>query len=248
MNSYVPIVMLLSFGVDWLLLMGVDRLSFGNTSPLRCGLCAMLGAVQAGMCMIPALSFLRQWWWRVAFLLMMGLYAYSFDWRRTIRFLCLNLALCGIVMGVIDTEKRNMMICLCLLLVLLRFSFRDRKGRTVPVCVETVRGKVCFLALYDTGNTLKDPLTNRSVLVVSSALAKPLLGLSADRIASPVECVMQQEGLRLLPYSSVGGSGMMVARRFDVVTINGEKTPTLIAFAPNRIGNDNGYQALTGGY
>ena len=55
-------------------------------------------------------------------------------------------------------------------------------------------------------------------------------------------------GLRLIPYNSVGQpGGMMLMKRFDNVKMGDKKGSALVAFAPERIGAGQVYQALAGG-
>jgi len=55
-------------------------------------------------------------------------------------------------------------------------------------------------------------------------------------------------GLRLIPYHSVGqGEGMLLAKRFEQVTVGKRTRSALVAFAPEGLGRGDVYQALTGG-
>ena len=55
-------------------------------------------------------------------------------------------------------------------------------------------------------------------------------------------------GFRLVPYRSLGtDGGMLIAKRFTDVRIGQKRTRALVAFAPERIGQGDVYQALAGG-
>ena len=67
---------------------------------------------------------------------------------------------------------------------------------------------------------------------------------------SPITTIEAQPtpGLRLIPYRAVGQSGgMLLALRVDEVVLDGVQAGRIIAFAPQILGNGEGYQALTGG-
>ena len=58
MAVYLDLVMLLNFLVDYLLLLGTNRLSGSPMTPGRCALAAVLGSVYAGACLLPGFRFL----------------------------------------------------------------------------------------------------------------------------------------------------------------------------------------------
>ena len=103
-------------------------------------------------------------------------------------------------------------------------------------------------ALQDTGNTLRDPITGKNVLVVGADVAGELMGLTREQLCSPVESMGALPGLLLIPYSSVGSSsGFMLAIRLQNVKIGTWQGSTLVAFAPDIFRSEGAYQALTGG-
>ena len=94
---------------------------------------------------------------------------------------------------------------------------------------------VQLIALRDTGNTLKDPITGQQVLVIGEEAARTLTGLTAAQLRTPLETVAKRQvpGLRLIPYRAVGQpGGMLLAMRFSDVKIGNRKTSALIALAP----------------
>lgn len=106
------------------------------------------------------------------------------------------------------------------------------------------------MALIDTGNTLRDPVTGLPVLVADSDAAGKLLNLSSKELQHPVETLSSGKyaGLRLIPYSAVGQpSGLMLGLRVDQLVVDGRQMEMLVAFAPQRIGQGRSFQALAGG-
>ena len=104
---------------------------------------------------------------------------------------------------------------------------------------------VSVLALRDSGNTLRDPITGEPVLVVSSRVGQRLTGLTQEQLASPLETMAQRPipGLRLIPYQAVGqNGGMLLGLRLDQVKIDGKNQKAVAAFAP--AGLSGNYQAL----
>ena len=116
---------------------------------------------------------------------------------------------------------------------------------------------VTLRALVDTGNTLKDPMTNEPVLVLdwrAAARLLPSAGLREEEFQHPAELMrrlMRDDPslrLRLIPYRAVGVSqGLLLAVRCERKGRRGKFRPTLAAFSPTPVSNDGAYEALTGG-
>lgn len=255
MTVYVDVVILLNFLVDFFLLLGTNRLCGCPTAKGRVLGAAALGGIYGGVCLLPGFAFLGNLLWRFAVLGIMCVIA--FGWHRTaIRrgamFLFLTMALGGIAQGMYGSGILGLICAAAGLFVLCAVGFRGKISGGQQVRVTLRKGKrVCrLIALRDTGNTLTDPITGQSVLVVGSEIAWELLGVTSQQLRSPLETIASGKipGLRLIPYRSVGcTSGMLLATAVDEVTIDGQATSTLVAFAPQEIGKTETYQALAGG-
>ena len=131
-------------------------------------------------------------------------------------------------------------------------AFGGRVGGREYVPVELTYGEktVSIVALRDSGNTLRDPVSGEQVLVVSGEVAERLTGLTQDQLRAPLKTLMRRPvpGLRLIPYRAVGQAGdMLLAMRFDGVKIGNRTQSAVVAFAAEGLGRGDVYQALTGG-
>lgn len=122
----------------------------------------------------------------------------------------------------------------------------------------TVSGKSAEVtALCDTGNTLKDPVSAEPVVIADLKTAQkllPLLSVSETDLLQPAAFVPKLRRVypaskpRLLPYRTVGQTGMLAAIRCDSITVNGKQTKQhLAAFSATAFTEEETYQALTGG-
>lgn len=255
MVVYLDAVALLNFLVDYLLLLGTNRLcgyppGWGSTA-----LSACIGGIYGAACMLPGFRFLGNIFWRVVCLVIMGWVAFGFRKsaaQRTVIFVLLCMALGGVAQGIgsggaVAVVSAAAVVCgMCVL------GFRDRPGsvRYVPVELSYQGKRLRLTALCDTGNTLRDPVTGRPVLVVGAEVAQQLTGLTLQHLRSPVSAMTQApvRGLRLIPYQSVGQvAGMLLAMRIPQVRIGNWQGSSLVAFAPDGLCSDGRYQALTGG-
>ena len=119
--------------------------------------------------------------------------------------------------------------------------------RLIPV--ELIYGDkhIRFRALWDTGNTLKDPVTGTSVLVVGSDVADRLTGLTQQQLEKPVESIDAIPGLRLIPYSSVGNCrALLLGIWVKQGVIGKRKKGVLVAFAPNILDEKGVFHGLLG--
>ena len=255
MIVYLDAVALLNFLVDFLLLLGTNRLCGYPPCWGRSALAAVLGGIYGAVCMLPGMGFLGNTLWRCVFLGLMSWIAFGFSksaLRRAVIFVLLCMALGGIAQGFGIGGAASVIASAAAVCAMCILGFRDRPGSVSYVPVELSYGskQLRVTALCDTGNTITDPITGRSVLVVGAEVAQQLTGLTQQQLRSPVSAVSQATipGLRLIPYRTVSQpSGMLLALRFPRVRIGSWQGSSLVAFAPEKLCDDGQYQALTGG-
>ncbi len=255
MQNYLGLVMLLNFIVDLLLLMGTNRIAGCSQVWGRQIIAAGVGAIYSGACLLPGFSFLGNFYWRIIFLVLMGLVSFGFylsALRKSILFVVLSFALGGFAQGL---EQRGFMGIVCsaaflCFLCFLGFGWQFQGPGFVPVELFYKDNKMSLLAMQDTGNTLRDPVTGQRVMVASAEVGMQLLGLTREQLAMPVETVASGviPGLRLLPFRTVGQeSGLLLTAKLDKVVIGKQEGAPLVAFSPERLDREGMYQALTGG-
>lgn len=238
----------MNFLVDLCLLLGVNRLSGHPPGIKRAAAAAAVGGGYAGMCLVPRFGFLASNLWRLVSLGVMSMAAFGLSrsaWTRGVLFVLLSMALGGLALNVEQGSVWGLLLCAGALAALCQVGFRGKaQCRELLPAEVTYRGKtVRFLALRDTGNTLRDPLTGETVLVAAPEIGRKL-GLSASQLRDPVGALAP--GMRLIPCGTVGGSGLLAAVRCDSVRIGGKTAGTLVAFGREEFENRD-YQALTGG-
>ena len=254
MVVYLDLVVLLNFLVDGLLLIGANRLTGHPAGWRRCALGAVLGGVYAGVCMLPECSFLGNLLWRMVCLGAMAAIAYGWNLsalRRGMVFVLLSMALGGMAMGLGNGDFSSIVLSAVGVALLCGIGIRTPLGmkKYQPVELRWQDQKINLTALIDTGNVLQDPITGGSVLVVGKDVGCRL-GISRDAINDPVTTLAFNPipGARLIPYRAVGQpGGMMLMLRLDEVRLNGRIISPMVAFAPDEIGKNDGYQALAGG-
>lgn len=253
MAVYLDLVVVLNFLVDFLLLLGTNRLAGYPAGPGRAAAAAALGGVYGGVCLLPGFRFLGNILWRTVSLGLMGTIAFGLDRstvRRCVLFVLLSMALGGIALGLGSGSFPALLGAAAGVTGLCLVGFRGRADdrRYIPVLLERGGKQVRLLALYDTGNTLRDPLTGQPVLVAGERIGRELLGLTRQDLSDPVSGMVQRPGLRLIPYRAVGKrQGMLLAVNIPRARIGNRERSVLVAFAPEGLEQTGEFEALIGG-
>ena len=197
------------------------------------------------------------------------------SWRLVALFFLLSGALAGLLLAVglavgspeglvqriyyADISWGVLLSSALLFYVLLHLLFRQGAryggGDTVEITV-VIQNRRCRLrALRDSGNTLRDPMQGRPVLVAETAVLASLwseeIGGILNSVQSPEEKMAALYGkgisFTLLPYQAVGKKdGLLLAVRSDYLQIGRRRVPkALIALTNTSIGN--GCHGLWGG-
>ena len=255
MAVYLDLVMILNFLVDFLLLLGTNRISGFPLAAPRCALGALLGSVYSGACLLPGFRFLGNLLWRLVSLMLMGAAAFGYGLSAVKRggtFLLLSMALGGIALSIGRNDFGTLILASVFCFLLCRLCFGSTVGgrEYVPITLTYGDKTASIIALRDSGNTLRDPITGQQVLVVSGEVGQRLTGLTLEQMRCPLETLAQRPvpGLRLIPYRAVGQQGsFLLGLKMEKVKVDQRVTEAVVAFAAEGLGRGDMYQALTGG-
>lgn len=249
MEKYIIVGLILNFCVNFMLLLAASRLTGFSCGVLSAVLGAAVSVLYGAACTVPRFWFLEGRLWYMVSILIASLTAFGIERstvRRGLAYCLLRLALDGLADGTDDYF--DLIWAGCLSLVCL-FGFRGGIWRHyVPVMLCYGQQAVNLTALHDTGNTLRDPITGRSVLVVGADVAKTLTGLTKQQLSEPLVTIGKIPGMRLIPYKTVESTGrFMLALPIKNARIGDRREDTLVAFAPEELDGKGMYQALIGG-
>ena len=253
MGIYLDLLIILNFLVDFCLLVGTNCLAGYPNGIRKCLLGGILGGLYAGSCLLPGFHFLGNEFWRLVSLVLMG--GIAFGWNRSgfqrgAVFLLLSLALGGIAAGMNGKSFIGLVTAGGMIWLLCRMGFRGGQKEYVPIELQWKDRRLSLIALRDTGNNLKDPITGETVLVAGADVGERLLGLTRYQLAHPVETMASGciPGMRLIPYTAVGQpGGILLAVRFQGAKIGDTYGNPLVAFAPEVLARGEAYQMLAGG-
>lgn len=249
MRTYIVLALMLDYSVNLLLLLASARMSGSFCRFFRCVLGGFVGTAYSVLCFESSLWFLSNLLWRTVFVALTAFASFGLSAdavRPGIFYALLRMAMDGLIGdygAITQTLWAFLLMGVCLYAV-----YGRHKGRYVPVELCYGGKTVRCVALRDTGNTLTDPMTGRSVLVADVDVARHLLGLTAQQLRKPVEAMGLMQGLQLIPYKTVSGSGqMMLAIMVPKATVGGRKQRLLVAFSSEKLDEKGLFQALIGG-
>ena len=255
---YIDSLFLLNLVIDYLLLRCTASVCSLSLKRRRYLAGALIGAVFSVAVYLPGCAFLTSPAVKLSVAGAMALAAYGCEKslvRCLLTFLIVSAAFGGFIwcitlMGgypAFDMRTLILSFSLCYALLWLAFRFRTAHSDRQLVSVELryMDKTAVFTAMTDTGNDLRDPISGEKVMVV----CPHALGAIFDRFGElpfndPVKLterwndIAELRGkLRLIPYRSVGESGMLPAFRADSITIDGEDCPMLTAISERTWGD-----------
>lgn len=251
MEHYLWFVIILGALVDLLLLTGACVLAGFPPDWRKLIPGGLLGGLYAGAAATAPLYFLGNWYWRMVFMGLVCMVGFGLEGsalRKSALYLLLRLALDGIGSGIDHGGYWVLGAGAAGLCLICGVGFRGGFGkRYVPVEMRHGDRHFRLTALYDTGHSLRDPLTGRSVMVVGPEIAEEMTGLTPEQLRMPTKSILSLPGGRLIPFKTISDpGGLLLALPVPEVRIGTWKGSCLVAFAPERLGNGE-FEALTGG-
>ena len=269
---YLDSMFLLNFIIDYLAVLAAGKMCALPLRRGRMALAAAAGGAYAVLAVLfpdvlaLALS-------KIAVGALLPLIAYgqgSHYLRAVVSFFAVSIAFAGAVYAIsglggaplgtgtyipIDLKILLVSFALCYAAVSLAFrcSFRQRRGALHRVELKLGEKTAELTALEDTGNELLDPVSGESVIVVwLGALSNMLPQHCSDKLSEdPISAYEQLASsgplsgrLRLVPYSCVNGSALMVCLRPDSLTVDGIRSRALVGISRTRLSGDGKYDAV----
>lgn len=233
--------------VIFMLMLAVNQLKSRKNRPLPMALGALLAGAYAWACAATELSFLQEGSCQAAAWLLVCLLGFARGpdpVGSSLLFSLLRMAL-----ETLGQARPGSWVAPLILGAAYWLTCRRGKSGLIPVELEHGGKRLRIMALPDTGNSLRDPLSGQPVLVLDAAGAKSLLGLTSLQLADPVSALADLPGYRLIPYKSVNcANGFLLARTLNGRLAGGKKEKLVVAFSPQILDDTGKFQALTGGF
>lgn len=260
---YIDSLFLLNLIIDYLICLLSARVCGLRLRRLRYLAAAALGGAYSVAMYLPGLEWLALWPMKLCLWLAMALTAYGSEERMLrcgVVFLAVSAAFGGFMWAIELSGRhpafdlRTMLLAFVLCYALLRLIFGGRarlaEARRVKVLLELDGRQVELTALVDSGNRLRDPVSGLPVMVVSPHALSPLFPGCGELLRLEPVALMESMGemsplrgrLRLIPFSSLGGHGLLCAFRPDRAEREGTELEIMAAISKDASGD--GFQAI----
>lgn len=238
---YIDILFCVNFVIDYIILLTVKKFMSLSCKRRRLFLGAAVGGVSSFIILLPPISSGLSM--VVSFLTACVVVAVSFAPLERIRFIktassffLISFGYCGAMIAVwILFSPENIVIrnssvyiamspltliittlvCYVILRVIMRITGRGNMGDTdCIVKIKYNNTEISCRGKLDTGNSLKEPFSGDMAIVVKQEIFKDFPELENIELSGEMP-----KGIRMIPYSSVGGEGVMAGFRADNICI-----------------------------
>lgn len=263
---YLDLYFTLNLLADYLICLSTGRLCSLKLRRTRYLLAALFGAVYGLVSMIPAFRFLSTAGWKLIAGAVMGGIAFGAEFTP-LRCILAMLAIAALFGGAIQAIAPAMnsgafplyrrliaffFLCYGLLKLLSRSRSRWDGKRKARIRLAFKGREAVFFALIDSGNSLRCPETGESAMIVSPKALRPIFldrtilleQLSAIDSVEAISLLPDFKGsLRLIPFRSLGGSGLVPVFRPEHIWIDGSETDELLV-AVSQEAQGSGFDAI----
>ena len=256
---YLDLHFLVNLIADYLILLSAARVCALRLKRLRYLLAAVFGAVYAVASLLWGEGLLLTGGFKLLSAALMALIAYGGE-KQALRCMGVFLGISALFAGLVQAvggslSLKSLLLSFGLCYGGLRLFFRDcgtiPKKKRLDIQIELMGERASFMALVDTGNCLTDPMSGMEVMLVCPQALKGIfkeeaavLELDGPELISASQSFPRLKGkFRLLPYKSVGGSGLLPAFRPDKIFVEGkEEKGLLVAVSKAALGD--GFEAI----
>lgn len=246
MTVYADVLIILNLFINFFILQLTSKLCKDGYRLYRMIISSLIGALFSLYIFLPPTNFLSETLLKLSLSAVMVLVCFGFDsikslFRRVAVFFGATFLYAGLMLGIWQVLKpANMAInngiiyldisptvlitatALSYIIISLirRISTKQAiMGERFEIEI-TLNGKsVTTTALADTGNSLKDAVTGKPVVIIEQTLASQLVEYIPSPEAVAAGVVSHESGFRMIPYSFVGGHSLLPAFKTSNIKI-----------------------------
>lgn len=277
--------------INYIILYATKRFTRTETSNLRLIIASLIGALYAFAVFFPSLQFMVKFLAKIAVSILIVIVAfnpvrlYSFV-KQFATFYIVTFVFGGAALAFFyffDIEVffgegifyiqglpslvKLLFVAIILSLILLKFAWGyiqkiiSKERAFIPITIYLNSKRVDIMALMDTGNSLKDPISKTPVIIVEFFALKELLPNNIqdifleynennlEIISKIMSKATDEIKFRLIPFKSIGlENGMLLGFKPDKVALKDEECTTIsnivVGIYNNSLSPDNKYMAL----
>lgn len=289
MYIYAEYLLLENMAMNYLLLYLTKKLTKTETNRVRVLLASFIGAIYSLVVFFPLLKFMTKFIIKFAISILIIIIAFNpIKIKKFLRLLATfyitsfifagaSLALFYIVdvdtyvgngiFYIKDFPVKILLIAVFISYVLIKAvlgyiqSFLSRNKMYIPIIVSLNNKNVELIGLLDTGNLLRDPVTQTPVIIVQFSAIKELLPGEVQKIfqkykendLETISAIMMENianvNFRLIPFKSIGKeNGLLIGFKPDNVIVKNDDNKSfkdiIVGIYNNDLSNEDNYAAL----
>ncbi len=287
---YTDVILLENLIMNYLILWSTARLTRYRYSKVKLVIASLLGAVYAVLSYFPGYSYLFSFFMKILFSILIVIVAYTPAYfhlllKLTGIFYIVTFVFGGAAFGLFyfinglsltsngisfikDFPVKILAAAIIIACITIKYSWDyvqhriKRERLIVKVEISFDKKQLCLDALVDTGNALKDPITNAPVMITDYSSMRELLPDDVQKIfeqsgendlnaiAEIMSISKWATRFRIIPFKSLGReNGMLIGFKPDVVTISDndkriQLNNIIIAIYRKNLSKDGEYNAL----
>ncbi|MBU5292728.1 sigma-E processing peptidase SpoIIGA [Anaerosalibacter bizertensis] len=277
--------------INYIILYVTKKITRTETSKSRLLIAALIGSVYTLVMFFPSLNFMTKFTVKVAISVLIIIFAFNPEkFSNFIRLLSTfyvtafvfagatfalfyvmntNFSVYNGVFYIKDFPIRFLILGITLSFILIKYVFKYlqiKLGKTdvlTNVIINLNNKQANIVALVDTGNSLKEPISQRPVIIVEFFAIKDLLpekvqnlfleneDLDLDEITDIMIESVDEIKLRVIPFKAIGTeNGILLGFKPDEILIMNEATEKkieeeiVVGIYNNKLSNDNKYKGL----
>ncbi|WP_427338505.1 sigma-E processing peptidase SpoIIGA [Caloranaerobacter sp. DY30410] len=288
MYVYAEYLILENFIINFIILYVTKRFTRTETTRLRLTLAALIGAVYTLVVFYPKLSFMVNFTMKLTVSILIVVVAFNpITLKKFLKliatFYIVSFVFAGSALALfylIDVDSyigngifyikdfpiKILVFAIVTSWILIKYTWSYIYGKIskdkilVPITISLKNREVHIIALVDTGNSLKDPLTDTPVIIVQFSAIKKILPEKTKkffemhdvkdlRLILPfLQELGQDLKIRVIPFKTIGQeNGVLFGFKPDKVIIKDQDraiTNIIVGIYNDKLSNDNKYEAL----
>ena len=291
MYVYAEYLLLENIIINFIILYVTKKITRTKTSKLRLFIAALIGSIYTLVAFFPSLQFMAKFSIKISISMLMIILAFNPErlnlfFKQISTFYVVSFAFAGAIIGIFYILNNNLnltkfsfknsdelikflitgiVIAILLIRYILKFyQFRVGKENYITNVVIGLNDKeVELMALIDTGNSLKEPISQMPVIVAEYRVLEGILpelikkmylnkkDLDLNFMANIMEEMGDDIKLRLIPFKSIGNeNGILIGFKPDKIKVyleNETKSLTediIVAIYNDKLATDEQYNGL----
>ncbi|KGG80576.1 sigma-E processing peptidase SpoIIGA [Caloranaerobacter azorensis] len=288
MYIYAEYLILENFIINFIILYVTKRFTRTETTRLRLILAALIGAIYTLVIFYPKLSFMVNFTMKITISILIIIVAFNpITLKKFIKliatFYIVSFVFAGSALALfylIDVDSyisngifyikdfpiKILIFAIITSWILIKYTLSYIQGRIsrdkilVPISILLRNKEAHVVALVDTGNSLKDPLTDVPVIIVQFSAIKDILPEKTKKffemynvkdlqfILPFLQELGQDLKIRIIPFKTIGKeNGVLFGFKPDKVIIKDQDraiTDIIVGICNDKLSNDNKYEAL----